>query len=184
MIRFRRIVAGSPAQNEDIGNVAWIQERSILVHGSDGVDGTDGVRGSDGSDGTDGVRGSDGSDGTDGVRGSDGSDGTDGVRGPDGSDGTDGVRGSDGSDGARGAAGARGPQGIPGVDFDGPILNMVQALASVITSATRTFTGTQNSYTVDYITNLDMLVSPNGKILQFRRYIRRETTQFQGGGGE
>ena len=92
------------------------------------------------------------------------------------------ITGPQGLGGADGSDGEQGPQGIPGHDFDGPVLGQVQALASVITSVTITLTGTQNSFTVDYLTNLDMLVSSDGETLQFRRYIRRETTQFQGGG--
>ena len=43
MIRFRRPVPGTPAQNADIGTVAWIQEKAVRVYGSDGTDGSDGA---------------------------------------------------------------------------------------------------------------------------------------------
>ena len=43
LIRFRRAVPGSPAQNEDIGTVAWIQENSIRSYGLEGTDGEEGI---------------------------------------------------------------------------------------------------------------------------------------------
>ena len=42
-IRFRRRIEGFPAPNEDIGEVAWIQEPAILVRAQDGEDGADGA---------------------------------------------------------------------------------------------------------------------------------------------
>ena len=36
LIRFRRPVSGSPGQNENIGSVGWIQEKSLRVAGFDG----------------------------------------------------------------------------------------------------------------------------------------------------
>ena len=49
-IRFRRKITGDPAQNADIGSVAWTQDTAIRVIGRDGEDGEDGEDG-DGRDG-------------------------------------------------------------------------------------------------------------------------------------
>ena len=42
-IRFHRAVPGSPAKNEDIGDIAWIQEAAVRVQGQKGEDGEEGV---------------------------------------------------------------------------------------------------------------------------------------------
>ena len=47
-IRFRRMVSGSPAQNEDIGDVGWTQDDPVRLIGQDGDDGDDGDPGKDG----------------------------------------------------------------------------------------------------------------------------------------
>ena len=43
MIRFRRPIPGSPAQDEDVGEIAWTQDPAIRVHGQAGIDGEEGV---------------------------------------------------------------------------------------------------------------------------------------------
>ena len=55
-IRFRRPVPGQPAQNEDIGNVDWVQEHPVRVVGRAGEDGEDGEDAKDGEPGFRGKR--------------------------------------------------------------------------------------------------------------------------------
>ena len=42
-IRFRRPVPGSPAQDDDIGDVTWIQEKAYQAWGREGEDGEEGI---------------------------------------------------------------------------------------------------------------------------------------------
>ena len=51
IIRFWRPVSGTPARDEDIGEVPWTQDTAIRIRGVRGIDGADGEDGPEGEDG-------------------------------------------------------------------------------------------------------------------------------------
>ncbi|MCY4318359.1 MAG: hypothetical protein OXE76_04045 [Alphaproteobacteria bacterium] len=176
-IRFRRGVAGQPAQNDDIGDVPWIQEASVKNVGDDGVAGVDGQPGQPGTPGVDGppglrgLTGPPGSIGGIGPPGGTGPPGLRGLTGPPGSiggigppggtgpPGTLGPPGSPGGPGARGGPGPPGGDGPPGPPGPGLSGRFVQ---NVRVTADTTRTGSGQNCSRPMVNRLSWSVSNQG----------------------